>query len=603
MNSLLLKIQDTVAKYAEVISKISHIDVEVVDSQLYRVAGTGIFSEKVNEDMSQEGYVYRQVLKTGKRQIIYNPGNDEICKKCPHCNDCREEIEISMPVKLGTDIIGVIGLVGSTKEQKERILLDEQLYLDFLDQIAYFISSKAHEYNEFLNKTLLLNMLDRTIEYIEQGIMIVGSDNVITSANSAAKKHLENKNLEGMKLDIEATGDHMSHQNEYKLKIGKREFSIMGQLYELSDNEDRYSRLILFENSKEIREKYYELTSTVHTLDLNNIIGESANTLKLKNEILQVAKSSSTVLITGESGTGKEMVATAIWNASTRRDKKFVAINCAAIPEPLLESELFGYVKGAFTGADPHGRIGKFELANKGVIFLDEIGDMPLYLQAKLLRVIQERKIIRIGSNQVIPIDVRILAATNRDLKEMIKEKKFREDLYYRLNVIPMEISPLRERTEDIPLLAEHFAIHYAKMFQKNFKGISGTVYDCLKKYKWPGNVRELENVVEFMVNMMDADGILDNETLPDELSRSISDTAGLSFKQKPSNDYIEANADVDITDSIEKQLTLREIEKIAIKNAISKFGNTTSGKKQAARQLGIGLATLYRKLDADMDL
>ena len=145
-----------------------------------------MFSDKVNEDMSEEGYVYSQVLKTGKRQIIHDPGNENICKNCPHCNDCREEIEISMPVKLGMKIIGVIGLVGSTKEQKERILQDEQLYLDFLDQIADFISSKAYEYNELLNKTLLLNMLDRTIGYIEQGIMIIGSDNVITSANPAA---------------------------------------------------------------------------------------------------------------------------------------------------------------------------------------------------------------------------------------------------------------------------------------------------------------------------------------------------------------------------------------------------------------------------------
>ncbi len=600
MNSLLFKIQETVAKYAEVVSKISQIDVEVVDNKLYRIAGTGMFSDKVNEDMSEEGYVYSQVLKTGKRQIIHDPGNENICKNCPHCNDCREEIEISMPVKLGMEIIGVIGLVGSTKEQKERILQDEQLYLDFLDQIADFISSKAYEYNELLNKTLLLNMLDRTIGYIEQGIMIIGSDNVITSANPAAKKQLEIEGLEGIRLNIEATGDHMNHQNEYKLKIGDREFSIMGQLYDLSEKEKRYSKLILFENIKAIRKKYYELTSTVHTLDLNNIIGESENTSRLKSDILQVAKSSSTVLITGESGTGKEMVATAIWNASTRRNKKFVAINCAAIPEPLLESELFGYVKGAFTGADPHGRIGKFELANKGVIFLDEIGDMPLYLQAKLLRVLQERKITRIGSNQVIPIDVRILAATNRDLKEMIKEKKFREDLYYRLNVIPMEISPLRERTEDIPLLADHFAGHYARMFQKHFSRISGSVYECLKKYKWPGNVRELENVVEFMVNMMDPNGILDDKTLPSELTKSVLNVSNKISDHEKTDYNVKINSDPDINNSIESLLTLREIEKIAIQKALSKFGNDTLGKKQAAKQLGIGLATLYRKLDEE---
>ena len=389
MESILVKIQDTVAKYADVLSKISRVDVEVVDNRLYRVAGTGMFSELVNQDMSAEGYVYRQVLKTGRRQIIYSPGRELICQNCPHCNDCQEEIEISMPVRTGMEIIGIIGLVGSSREQKERILGDEQLYLEFLEQIADFISTKAREYREMDNKNRLLDTLDCTIGYIDQGIVIIGDDHVITTSNEAAKKQLELDMPEGTYVEIEATGDRMNYQNEYKMKVGDREFSIMGHLYDLPQKKGRYAKLLLFENSKAIQKKYYEITSTVHTLDCSNIIGDSEGTQKMKREIMQVAQSSSTVLITGESGTGKEMVATAIWNASNRHSGRFVSINCAAIPEALLESELFGYVKGAFTGADPHGRIGKFELANKGVIFLDEIGDMPLYLQAKLLRVLQ----------------------------------------------------------------------------------------------------------------------------------------------------------------------------------------------------------------------
>ena len=592
MESILLKIQDTVAKYAEVLSKISRVDVEVVDNRLYRVAGTGMFSKKVNEDMSAEGYVYRQVLKTGRRQIIYEPGKEMICQNCPHCNDCQEEIEISMPVRMGIEIIGIIGLVGSSREQKERILQDEQLYLDFLEQIADFITAKAKEYRELDNKNQLLDTLDCTIGHIEQGIMVIGADYVITTANEAAKKQLELEMPEGSYVEIEATGDHMNYRNEYKMKIGDREFSIMGHLYDLSRQEGRYAKLLLFENSKAIQKKYYEMTSTVHTLDCSNIIGDSDRTRKMKQEIMQVAQSSSTVLITGESGTGKEMVATAIWNASSRRSGRFVAINCAAIPEALLESELFGYVKGAFTGADPHGRIGKFELANKGVIFLDEIGDMPLYLQAKLLRVLQERKITRIGSNQVIPIDVRILAATNRDLREMIQEKKFREDLYYRLNVIPLEIAPLRERVDDIQPLAEYFAMHYAKLFQKYFWKITEPVMECLRQYSWPGNVRELENVVEFMVNMMGPDGILDEKTLPREVQER-GEKKKLEEEQKPG---VEAKR----SDSMisEEPLTLKELEYRAIRKAIDRCGNTTQGKKEAARQLGIGLATLYRKLE-----
>lgn len=602
MESILVKIQDTVAKYADVLSKISRVDVEVVDNHLYRVAGTGMFSELVNQDMSSAGYVYRQVLKTGRRQIIYSPGKELICQNCPYCNVCQEEIEISMPVRMGMEIIGIIGLVGSSREQKERILKDEQLYLEFLEQIADFISTKAKEYRELDNKNRLLDTLDCTIGHIEQGIMIIGDDHVITTANEAAKKQLELDMPEGTYVEIDATGDRMNYRNEYKMKIGEREFFIMGHLYDLPRREGRYAKLLLFENSKAIQKKYYEMTSTVHTLDCSSIIGDSEGTQKMKQEIMQVAQSSSTVLITGESGTGKEMVATAIWNASNRRSGRFVAINCAAIPEALLESELFGYVRGAFTGADPHGRIGKFELANKGVIFLDEIGDMPLYLQAKLLRVLQERKITRIGSNQVIPIDVRILAATNRDLREMIQEKKFREDLYYRLNVIPLEIAPLRDRIEDIQPLAEHFATHYAKLFQKYFWKITESVLECLRQYPWPGNVRELENVVEFMVNMMGTDGVLDEKTLPREVREHSQkeETKGSSTASGSQTEAVREG----VKDQSEKKdiltdevCTLKELEQRAIRQAIDRCGDTTQGKKEAARQLGIGLATLYRKL------
>lgn len=307
----------------------------------------------------------------------------------------------------------------------------------------------------------------------------------------------------------------------------------------------------------------------------------------MQEEIKKIARSTSTVLITGESGTGKELVATAIWKASDRRDNRFIAINCGAIPEPLLESELFGYVKGAFTGADPNGRMGKFELANKGVIFLDEIGDMPLYLQVKLLRVIQERKITRIGSNQVIPIDVRIIAATNKDLKEMMYNNKFREDLYYRLNVIPLKIAPLRERREDIRELVYYFAKRYASLFGKNLQKISEETMEHLYEYPWYGNIRELENTVEFMINMMEEDGVLNMGTLPANIS-----------EPQPGVGKTGASGTV-VTDMV---TPLRELERSEIAKAIRIYGNDTEGKKQAAKKLGIGLATLYRKMEGTDD-
>ena len=229
---------------------------------------------------------------------------------------------------------------------------------------------------------------------------------------------------------------------------------------------------------------------------VDNIIGKSKAMLDVFELIRTVSDSNSSILILGESGTGKELVAQAIHVGSSRREAPFVSINCASIPETLLESELFGYKKGAFTGAIAD-RKGKFQIANGGTIFLDEIGDMPLYLQAKLLRAIQEREIEPIGSEVKIKIDIRIISATNKDLDKLIKEGKFREDLYYRLNVIEIKIPPLRERKDDIPLLVNHFIKKYTQRDNKNVYGISQEALRVLQGYNWPGNVRELENIIE----------------------------------------------------------------------------------------------------------
>ena len=582
MNSILFDIQKTVSKYADIISKVSGVDVEVVDSGLYRVAGTGIFRNKVNQHMAEEGHVYNQVLRTGERKIVYNPGQDSVCQTCPSKDFCQEKIEISMPVRLKQQIIGVIGIVGSTQAQKDRILSDETLYLDLLEQIADFIASKAKQVQKLREKDSFIDVLNYTMAHIEQGVLILDEENVVTTASPVAKKQLDIEDIQGKRVTVTYTGDHLENQSEFRLNVEGKEFLVMGYLSPQIQALENCAKVLVFRNAQEVHNKYYKMTTTVHPSACENIIGSSPKTLQLKKEILRVAQSKSTVLITGESGTGKEMVATAIWNASKGKKGRFVAINCAAIPETLLESELFGYVKGAFTGADPNGRIGKFELANDGMIFLDEIGDMPLFLQSKLLRVLQERKLARIGSNQIIPLNIRVIAATNKDLKEMIQQKKFREDLYYRLNVIPLTIPPLRERREDIEELAIFFAKRYATLFEKQFWKISESAMQKLKSYHWEGNVRELENVIEFMVNMMGEDGILGEETMPRDFQEKIVDTPA-QVTVFPRNDTI---------------TPLKILESAEIQKALAHFGDTTQGKKEAAKHLGISLATLYRKLE-----
>ncbi|MDF2677790.1 MAG: sigma54 specific transcriptional regulator, Fis family [Bacillota bacterium] len=570
-------ISGTVQKYAKIISEIVNMDVEVVDANLIRVAGTGIFSEKIHEDVSDQSTIYKHTLKIGEMQIVRDPKIDIRCKNCSVKDECKETFEISTPIKLHDKIIGVIGMSSYDEETKRVIEENINNYIEFLEQIAEFISIKAFEDEETKSKSSMLNMLQIITRNMDEGAIIIDNNGDVDTINQSAKKQLGiTRIINKEKIHITPTGDMVNNSNEYRIKIGDTVNTIIGDIFDIPEN-PLYKQVILFKDLKKVQSNIYAMTSTVNTVNTEHIIGNSEKINSLKENIKKVADSISTVLITGESGSGKEMVASAIWQNSDRRNKRFVAINCAAIPEPLLESELFGYVKGAFTGADPNGKIGKFELANNGVIFLDEIGDMPLYLQSKLLRVIQDKKVIRIGSNQVISLDVRIIAATNKDLKSMIRENKFREDLYYRLNVIPLQVPSLRERQDDVRELVFHFINHYRKLFGKNFVSINDDTMEKLIEYPWPGNVRELENTVEFMVNMMER-GIIDNNSLP----INIRDSSKLAKEEASKNAKIR---------------NLKEIEQNEIKKAIEYFGDTTEGKENAAKALGIGIATLYRKI------
>jgi two-component system response regulator PilR (NtrC family) len=264
---------------------------------------------------------------------------------------------------------------------------------------------------------------------------------------------------------------------------------------------------------------------------LGNIVGGSPAMEKLKNTIRTVASTQSTILIYGESGTGKELVARAVHVCSPRAAEPFVSINCGAFPETLLESELFGYVKGAFTGANQNRR-GLFEVADQGTIFLDEISEMTLTMQVKLLRVLQERSVRPVGGTTEIPIDVRVIAATNRDLDKQVAENTFREDLYYRLSVIPVSVPPLRERREDIPLLVNHFLKKYAPAAGKSILRVNGESLGALCGYDWPGNVRQLENTIERAVALETAEEL--HVELPAERSKARAAAAGVGMAGGP---------------------------------------------------------------------
>lgn len=320
-----------------------------------------------------------------------------------------------------------------------------------------------------------------------------------------------------------------------------------------------------------------------------SIRGNSQTINQLKGLAKTVAKSDSTILIRGESGTGKEVLAQAIHDASNRYQGPFVAINCAAIPESLLESELFGFEEGAFTGAKKGGKPGKFEMARGGTLFLDEIGDMPLYLQAKLLRVLQERRVERIGGSVSIPIDVRLMAATHKDVEAMIIQQQFREDLYFRLNVIPLHVPPLRERKEDLFDLIDFFMKSFSERLWKEPKRLSSQVVNILYAYHWPGNIRELENVVEYMVNL-EAGELVTVTSVPAHI-RTYAEAKKAAWKEEPEVRL----SDVNIVTPTLSKLNGQEVQ--LIREALRIYGETTEGKKKAAEHLGISVSTLYRRL------
>ncbi|MDO9535795.1 MAG: sigma 54-interacting transcriptional regulator [Bacillota bacterium] len=340
---------------------------------------------------------------------------------------------------------------------------------------------------------------------------------------------------------------------------GKLSFGVVF-FHELTD------ALEILEQIARFQESFRILSSKIESIGqapytFSSIVGQSESLIQALTIAKKVALTDSTVLLRGESGTGKELFAAAIHNASYRFKRPYIHVNCAAIPDNLLESEFFGYEKGSFTGANQQ-KIGTFELANEGTLFLDEIGDMDIKLQSKLLQVLQSGQFRRIGATTNTKVNVRVIAATNQKLEQLIEEGKFRQDLYYRLNVVEFLIPPLRDRTEDIPLLVEHFLKKSENIAGKNIKKISDINLNKFQNYSWPGNVRELENVLERMITLSEENVLLS-----------------------------------DIQTDLSNIPSLEEMERVMIKKALKKFGNTLNGKKQAAKALEISLTTLYNKL------
>ena len=577
--SVLMQIQPTIQRFARMLASVLQLEVEIVDENLCRVAGTGAYGKFLGRQLSGNSRLLRHVLETKTEKVVTQSRFDPLCEGCDSKENCREKAFLGTPVILQDRCVGVISLIAVTHEQQEHISDNLREFSDYVRHISTIFVSKLLEDQGPVDN--ISKIFATMIDNMDQGVLVVDDENRVQFVNQTALKTLGvvQNNIIGkpirfrpLTFESNFTHGHMQHIVSWD---DKSEL-IIGQLHNI---QGRQLFLMAFHQSH----TSFSVANAPDEPHIEQLVGECRVMRQLKRLISRIAPSPSSVMVVGESGTGKEVVARAIHKLSGRRNKPFIAINCAAIPEQLLESELFGYVKGAFTGASANGKTGLIQAANTGTLFLDEIGDMPLMLQAKLLRAIEAREILPIGASSPIQVDIRIISATNQNLAQFIAEGKFREDLFYRLNVIPITLPPLRERQEDIELLVHYFLHLHTRRLGSVYPGIAPDVVEILRKHRWPGNLRELSNLMEYLVNVVPSGEVIDSTLLPPNLLNNG------TTEQSDVTEVTEAHLSLDDAGGT----ALEEMEKQMIREALSRHNS----KKLVADELGIGIATLYRKI------
>lgn len=582
--SYLRLIQYRIQDIADTLASALNVDVAIADKNLTRIVGTGNFHDRVDENCPEDS-LFAKVLSTGEPKININRGED--CINCSNSKHCSEHANISYPIKIENEVIGVISFASFDLEQADIMRLKSEEYFNMLKQTAFMIEQEVTSIKITNKLKHDITEVNEIINCLNKGIIIVNSNNEIIHINSKALKTLDldisnqiiiEKSILNFISDIKLQ-DTSNKDIVDCWTINGKEVRVLYSINKILLEDNAFSLMISFDEIQDIINiaKTYENKGQIY---FSNIIGNSKSILEAINKSKIAASTDSTILIQGDSGTGKELFAKSIHNESMRKDGPFIAINCASIPENLIESELFGYEKGAFTGANTSGKKGLVELANNGTLFLDEIGDLPLYLQTRLLRVLQERAIDKIGGGQSIDVNIRVISATNKDLKQLVQEGEFRLDLYYRLNVIPINLPSLNHREDDVFLLSEYIINRLCNRMNKEVKLLEYEVKNAFKTYQWIGNIRELENVLEHGI-CFSKDNYIRLEDLP---------------KYFFEDSILKIPLVVDSNKSLE-QLKM-EYEKSVIDELMLIYGDTVEGKKIVADKLNIGLTTLYRKLN-----
>ncbi|HWI53319.1 MAG TPA: sigma 54-interacting transcriptional regulator [Symbiobacteriaceae bacterium] len=572
----MVELQNETQQIVEAVASVLRLDVTLVDDRLVRTAGTGSYRQRVGEQVHPDS-AFGQALRSGTPVQVAAPRVDPACLGCAVRDGCEESAHVATPILDSGRPIGVMGLIAFSGEQRERLLHGLDRYVAFLAHMSELLAGK-------LKQERTAGLLLATAHSVAEGLVAVDESGAITFLNDSLRRMLrlspgdEPGHIDGLPglcahvAEVLQTGRPIANR-ELTLTLGRGPISVVGTIQPIEIRGRVSGAVASLRDIRDVYDLVYRVGADLPPSGFDRIIYRSAAMAGAVDLARRVAASPSAVLIRGESGTGKELFARAIHAQSKRRDRPFIAINCAAIPEELLESELFGYADGAFTGARRGGKPGKFELASRGTIFLDEIGDMSLRLQAKLLRVLQESEVTRVGGTHAIPLDVRIIAATHQNLEELLQRKEFREDLYFRINVLPVEIPPLRERPEDILLLAEHIRAQRAPQVI----AFAGEVEQILLRYPWPGNVRELQNVVEYAVTMAQGP-VVTVGALPSRLREAAVPVVGPVQATGPL-----LAVDVWLEQELRRGLAL--------------YGSGDRAATRMARELGLSRATVYRRL------
>ena len=583
-------IQKDAQRVAEAISSLLELESEIVDETLTIIAGTGRYHDMVGLKEEggdpQAGYIYGRVVTRGKAETVEDAPNDPRYDPSVRLGTTVELAEICCPIIAQGKVLGVIGLVALTDTQQDFLLKRKKQFVDFVHRMAELLASKAVEAETLKKITVVSNQLRTIIDSIDNGILAVDNRGTIMHCNQIGANLIgrSRRNIIGKRVSkiwagspilnvLNGSGGYDWREESYQAANHTMHFMVSVKPVELEGK--IVGAVASFRDRAEVRKKAYDMMVTVQPVGIDDIWGDSHQIRELRKTVLQVAQSNANVLITGETGTGKGLVASAIHHSGPRLAGPFISVNCGAIPDSLIESELFGYSEGAFSGARKGGKPGKFELADSGSISLDEIGDLPLRLQPKLLHVIQTRIVERLGGVKPIPVNARVIASTNRNLERMIAESEFRKDLFYRLNVIPLHIPPLRVRKEDILILLDRFLEKYCRNEGIAIKGVSTDVKDLFLSYSWPGNVRELENTAEYMAGMASGD-VITMDGVPSRIKR-----------KRP--DMVSPDMSLDAL--------LQRYEEDLLRQKLAEIGDSPGKKEKLAEMLQISRATLYRKM------